>query len=76
MYGTDTCPHCAAQKELFGVSFAKVDYINCQATPKVCSDANVNSVPTWEFSDGSRLQGTQELKTLGEKAGCKLPEQE
>jgi hypothetical protein len=34
MYGTDWCPHCKNQKKLFGSSFDKVDYINCERNQK------------------------------------------
>lgn len=31
MYGTASCSHCVAQKGLFGESFAKIVFIDCQA---------------------------------------------
>ena len=36
----------------------------------LCLEKGVNKYPDWEFSDGSRLAGVQELVTLAEKAGC------
>lgn len=71
MYGTDWCPHCQAQKKLFGKSFEFVVYINCDTSP-LCDANNVNGYPTWIFKDNSRLEGTQELDVLAEKSSCAL----
>ncbi|MEI8253857.1 MAG: hypothetical protein WCG25_09235 [bacterium] len=37
MYGTETCSHCIAQKELFGDSFKYINYIDCVKDPNSCS---------------------------------------
>lgn len=77
-YGTYWCPHCAAQKRLFGSSMKKVDYVEC-STPdgkgqlQVCTDAGIQSYPTWVFPDGSRLSGEQSFAELAEKSGCVAP---
>lgn len=73
MYGTDWCPHCQAQKKLFGKSFQYVVFENCDTSP-LCDANNVEGYPTWIFSDGSRLEGTQPLSTLAEKSSCPLEE--
>ena len=75
MYGAYWCSHCAAQKKLFGNSFAKIKYIECSLPDgktqiQVCQEAGINSYPTWEFGDGSRLEGQVNLETLASKAGC------
>ena len=75
MYGAFWCPHCLKQKELFGNSFSKVAYIECSLPDKsgqtqICRDAKIESYPTWEFSDGSRLVGEQTLENLATKTGC------
>ena len=31
---------------------------------KECSDANLNGFPTWDFGEGKRVQGDQELDFL------------
>ncbi len=74
-YGAFWCPHCEAQKELFGSSVDRLPYIECSlpdksAQTQVCVDANVESYPTWEFADGTRLTGEQPLDRLAIKAGC------
>jgi len=77
MYGAYWCSHCKAQKEMFGTSFGKVNYIECslaggQGQTTECKEAGIESYPTWEFKDGSRLSGEVSLETLGEKSGCEL----
>lgn len=41
MYGASWCPHCKAQKELFGAAFAKVDYVECTTDAVKCNIAGV-----------------------------------
>jgi len=72
MYGTDWCPHCKDQKELFGSSFDKIDYINCESYRTKCQQAGVQGYPTWIFEDGSQVAGTQQLKVLADKTNCEL----
>jgi len=76
-YGAFWCPHCQAQKEMFGNSSKYLPYIEC-STPdgksqkKVCDDAGIEGYPTWVFADGSRLSGEVELEALAAKTGCEL----
>lgn len=77
-YGAYWCPHCAAQKEMFGASARLLPYQECslpnaQGQTQVCTDAGVKTYPTWVFSDGNRLEGTQTMASLGEATGCALP---
>lgn len=77
-FGAFWCPHCQAQKKLFGRSVSKLPYIECstpngQAQTQICIDSNVESYPTWEFADGTRVTGEQTLAFLAEKTGCELP---
>lgn len=72
-YGTEWCPHCKAQKALFGDALAQVNYVDCDAERDLCTKANIESYPTWVFGDGSRQSGTQPLETLAKKTGCELP---
>lgn len=78
MYGAWWCPHCQAQKDLFGKAFDKVTYIECspngtRTMSQECQDAGIEGYPTWEFADGSRLGGERTFAELAEKAGCELP---
>jgi hypothetical protein len=77
-YAAFWCPHCQAQKAMFGKSDKYLPYVECsqpsgQGQLQICTDANVTSYPTWQFPDGSRLTGEQDLETLAEKTGCALP---
>lgn len=78
MYGAWWCPHCADQKELFGYAFQYVNYVECSAPGQrtendTCKQAGVKNFPTWQFSDGTHVEGTLHLQALSEKTGCKLP---
>lgn len=78
MYGAWWCPHCADQKESFGYAFQYVNYVECSLPNErklndTCKQAGIKNFPTWEFSDRSRVEGTQPLDTLAKKTGCKLP---
>mgnify|MGYP001559183456 CR=1 FL=1 len=76
-YGAFWCPHCQAQKKMFGPSAKLLPYVECSAldgktqTP-ICIEKNITSYPTWEFADGSRLSGEVSLETLAEKTSCEL----
>jgi hypothetical protein len=78
MYGLYWCTHCAEQEKLFGASFKRLTYIECgikgtRDEAPVCKEAGVKNFPTWEFSDGSRKEGTQPLQVLSDKTACRLP---
>lgn len=78
LYGAFWCPHCQRQKELFGQSEKYLPYVEC-STPdgknqlSICKDKKITGYPTWEFKDGSRLEGEISLEKLSQKTGCKLP---
>lgn len=77
-YGAFWCPHCQAQKKLFGSSVKLLPYVECstvdgQAQTQICIDKKVVSYPTWEFVDGSRLDGEIPLQQLADKTSCELP---
>mgnify|MGYP001607168061 CR=1 FL=1 len=77
-YGAFWCPHCQAQKKLFGSSARLLPYVECStadgnARTQICIDKKIEGYPTWEFTDGSRLNGEIPLATLAEKTACVLP---
>ena len=77
-YGAFWCPHCQAQKKFFGNSAKLLPYVECsqpdgKMQTQICIDKKIESYPTWEFPDGSRITGQQEPKDLAEKTGCPLP---
>jgi uncharacterized lipoprotein NlpE involved in copper resistance len=71
MYGTETCPHCQAQKALFGESFQYITFIDCMKTPNACQ--GIDRVPTWEFADGAKEVGEKTFAELATKTKCELP---
>ena len=79
-YGAFWCPHCAAQKKLFGKSVSLLPYVEC-STPDgkeqtdVCKEKGIEGYPTWIFADGSKLTGEIPLADLASKTSCTLPQQ-
>lgn len=78
-YGAFWCPHCQAQKALFGRSASLLPYFECstadgQGQIQACTDKGVTNYPTWHFSNGEVLTGKVELSVLAEKTGCVLPQ--
>lgn len=76
-YGAFWCPHCQAQKALFGKSAKLLPYVECstpdgQGQLQVCKDAKVESYPTWQFADGTRKTGELSLADLAGFTGCSL----
>lgn len=54
MFGASWCPHCAAQKQLFGRSISKLPYFECSKNGtqvKECDDRDIMSYPTWQFPE-------------------------
>ena len=77
-YGAFWCSNCQNQKKMFGKSASLLPYVECstldgRSQVKECQDKNIEGYPTWEFADGSRLNGTTPLQTLAEKTSCVLP---
>ncbi len=76
-YGAYWCPHCQDQKKLLQNS-KKLPYIEC-STPdgknqtQICIDAKITGYPTWDFADGTRLDGELTLEELSQKTNCALP---
>jgi len=77
-YGAFWCPHCAAEKQLFGSAVHALPYVEC-STPdansqtQVCISEGIQEYPTWIFADGTRQTGTLSLQQLSDKTGCPLP---
>ena len=76
-FGAFWCPHCQAQKRLFGSAAEKLPYKECStsdgsAQTQECKDKKIDEYPTWEFADGSRLGGEQSLESLAAKSSCSL----
>lgn len=56
MFGASWCPHCAAQKQMFGRSVKNLPYFECSKNGeqvKECNDRAIMSYPTWQFPEES-----------------------
>lgn len=73
MYGTEWCPHCQNQKELFEGSFYLVDYIDCDLNKAECINQGVTGYPAWKYQ-GEAYSGTRELQFFADLTGCELVE--
>ena len=77
-YGAFWCPNCQAQNRLFGSSKRLIKYVECSTADgrgqvPECTENDIKGYPTFEFADGSRVEGRQSLESLAEKSGCQLP---
>jgi thiol-disulfide isomerase/thioredoxin len=78
-YGAFWCPHCQAQKALFGNSVKKLPYVECslpdgQTRTPICIEKEITSYPTWILKDGTKLNGEIPLAELASSTGCTLPQ--
>lgn len=80
MYGTYWCPHCIAQKAMFGDAFKYVNYTECQQVGAVqgtqsaeCNAAGIAGYPTWRKVGGGQVAGQLTIENLAEFSGCPLP---
>ena len=76
-YGAYWCPNCKVQKDMFENSWKYISYIECslpggKGQTKLCNDAGIANYPTWEFADGTRVEGVQELLDLADKTNCSV----
>jgi len=77
MYGTYWCPHCKAQKKLFGDAFKYVTYVDCDpgaprnSNPALCKAKGIRKYPTWIIS-GRRYLGVQPLSELEYLSGFNI----
>lgn len=75
-YGAFWCPHCAEQKKLFEASVKLLPYKECSTPDAVgqteeCKQAKIDSYPTWEFKDGSRISEVLTPEKLAELTSCR-----
>lgn len=69
MYGASRCPHCKAQKEMFGTSFSKIDYVECTTDQVKCNIAGIKGYPTRTYQ-GQKFEGEQTFQQLAQIAWC------
>lgn len=82
-YGAFWCPHCKAQKEMFGSSAKLLPYVECSTLDgkgqlPICQEAKIESYPTWRMADGTEIPNEDgsgvSLATLAAKSSCELPQ--
>ncbi len=81
-YGAFWCPHCQAQKKLFGRSVSKLPYVECSlpsgsGQTQLCIDKKIESYPTWNFNQGIKVTAeaapivcSKAPGVAGENAAC------
>lgn len=77
-YGAFWCPHCQAQKKLFGDAQKLLPYVECSTADgngqtQICKEKGITGYPTWIFADGSKAEGEQSFDQLAAKTGCTVP---
>lgn len=76
-YGAWWCPHCAEQKEMFGDAAQFLPYVevsNPDGTQNEVGRANnIQSYPTWDFPDGTRVTGVKSFEQLSSLSGVAIP---
>jgi len=73
MYGSYKCPHCNAQKALFGDAAKFVDYVECDPSgpngqSDLCFSRGIMNYPTWEIK-GRYYEGAKSLPELSNLSG-------
>ncbi len=67
-YGAFWCPHCQAQKALFGNSKKYLPYIECsnpdKSSTQICIDKKIENFPTWMFKNGITLTSSDTIPTI------------
>jgi thiol-disulfide isomerase/thioredoxin len=77
-FGASWCPHCQAQKLLFGVAAELLPYVECSPDPtkpsqaQICIDNKITAYPTWKFKSGEVISGEQTIEALAAKAHCSI----
>jgi hypothetical protein len=64
-YGAWWCPHCKAQKALFGSSQKLLPYVECanaagNAQTPACTEKKIENYPTWEFATPIKITAAEE----------------
>lgn len=72
MYGVDTCEFCQIQKRMFGSSFEKINYVNCDFDKQICQEKRITAYPVWQISD-KLFPGIETFDQLAKATGCVVP---
>ncbi len=79
-FGAEWCPFCTEQKQLFQDGGEFLPFIEVTGPDRQLNSIGVSegiqTFPTWEFPDGTRLTGVQSLQTLSQRSGVSIPTSE
>lgn len=77
-YGAAWCTFCTEQKQLFEDGSEFLPFIEVTNPDRSLNSTgvgeNIETFPTWEFADGTRVTGVQTLQTLSELSGVAIPQ--
>ena len=73
-YGAFWCPHCQAEKKLFGNSERLLPYVECSALDgnsqnQTCNDQKIEGYPTWFFKNGITIDSDNDPTVCPVKIG-------
>ncbi len=69
IYGNEWCQYTQRQKDLFGSSFSRLNYVVCDENATLCDEKRVRITPTWEIN-GRMVEQVQPLKALAALSNC------
>lgn len=76
-YGAGWCPHCTLQKEMFEDGASLLPFVEVTNPDRSLNDIgtanNITFLPTWVFTDGTRIEGVTSIQTLAAAAGVTIP---
>ena len=78
-YGAFWCPHCQAEKAMFGKSVDKLPYVECSTpdgtgqTP-ICIANGISEYPTWVTAAHATTTGVLSIDQLSQMSGCAVPQ--
>ncbi len=79
-FGAAWCPFCTEQKQLFQDGGRFLPYIEVTGPDRQLNTIGISeeieTFPTWEFQDGTRLTRVQSLATLSQRSGVAIPTSE
>ncbi|MBI4439307.1 hypothetical protein HY640_05220 [Candidatus Woesearchaeota archaeon] len=71
IYGNEWCKYTQKQKNMFGSSFGRLNYVICDQQKKLCDEKQITTTPTWEIN-GSIFREVRTIEELSMISGCKI----
>lgn len=69
LYISTGCIYCDKQKRMLGEDLSDLHIIDCRIDPEVCTDINIEVVPSWMIED-ELYGGFKSIDELKEITGC------